>query len=248
MTGYMSDFQQTNATPDDLRQWVMSFYAQDSFKISSRFTINYGIRWEPTFPDPDKYKRGTSFNEAAFFAGQVSTIHPSAPPGLFFPGDPGIPAANWNGHLANFGPRLGMVWNPHGDGRDTLRVGAAILFDSTETWFNERETTNPPYGNDIDVGSTGTLTNPWAGYPGGNPFPQHSLYFPHFGTYINMPLNPKPTYVSQWNLTYQRQLPGNWLASISYIGNETTHLWIAEERDPAEFLGLRDMRHRRRHL
>ncbi len=238
MLGDMSDFQQTNATPDDLRQWVMSFYAQDSFKVSPRFTVNYGIRWEPTFPDPDKYKRGTSFSEPAFFAGQTSTIHPSAPPGLFFPGDPGIPPANWNGHLANFGPRVGLVWNPHGDGRDTLRAGAAVLFDSTETWFNERETTNPPYGNDIDVGSTGTLTNPWAGYAGGNPFPQHSLFFPHFGTYINMPLHPKPTYVSQWNLTYQRQLPGNWLASISYIGNETTHLWIAEERDPAQFLGL----------
>jgi hypothetical protein len=131
-----------------------------------------------------------------------------------------------------------MLWNPHGDGRDTLRAGAAILYDSTETWFNERETTNPPFGNDIDVGSTGTLTNPWAGYTGGNPFPQHSLYFPKFGTYINMPINPKSTYVSQWNLTYQRQLPGNWLASISYIGNETTHLWISEERNPAEFLGL----------
>jgi hypothetical protein len=239
MTGYMSDFQQTNATPDDLRQWLMSFYAQDSFKVSSHFTLNYGLRWEPTFPDPDKYKRGTSFSEPAFFAGQVSTVHPTAPPGLFFPGDPGIPPANWHGHLANFGPRVGMVWNPHGDGRDTLRAGAAILFDSTETWFNERETTNPPYGNDIDVGSTGTLTNPWAGYAGGNPFPQNgNLFFPHFGTYINMPLNPKPTYVSQWNLTYQRQLPGNWLASISYIGNETTHLWISEERDPAAFLGL----------
>ena len=34
----MSDFQQTNPTPDDLRQWVMSFYAQDSFKVSPRFT------------------------------------------------------------------------------------------------------------------------------------------------------------------------------------------------------------------
>ena len=34
MLGNMSDFQQTNATPDDLRPWVMSFYAQDSFKIS----------------------------------------------------------------------------------------------------------------------------------------------------------------------------------------------------------------------
>jgi hypothetical protein len=239
MLGDMSDFQQTNATPDDLRQWLMSGYVQDSFKASSRFTFNIGLRWEPTFADPDKYKRGTSFSFPAFYAGEVSTVHPTAPPGLFFPGDPGIPPANWNGHLANFGPRAGLVWNPHGDGRDTLRIGAAILYDSTETWFNERETTNPPYGNDIDVGSTGTLSNPWAGYPGGNPFPQNgNLFFPKFGTYINMPINPKPTYVSQWNATYQRQLAADWVASVSYLGNETTHLWIAEETDPAEFLGL----------
>lgn len=239
MTGYMSDFQQTNPTPDDLRQWVMSVYAQDSIKVSQKFTFNVGLRWEPTFADPDKFGRGTSFSQSAFYADEHSTVHPSAPAGLFFPGDPGIPAANWSGQKANFAPRIGMVFNPHGDGRDTLRAGAAILYDSTETWFNERETTNPPFGNDIDVGSTGTLSNPWAGYPGGNPFPQHgNLFFPDFGTYINMPLHPRSTYVATWNLTYQRQIKGNWLASISYIGNETTHLWIAEERNPAEFLGL----------
>jgi hypothetical protein len=239
MLGLMSDFQQTNATPDDLRQWLMSGYAQDSFKASSNFTFNIGLRWEPTFADPDKYRRGTSFSLPGFYADQISTVHPTAPPGLFFPGDPGIPRANWNGHLANFAPRAGMVWNPHGDGRDTLRFGGAILYDSTETWFNERETTNPPFGNDIDVGSTGTLSNPWAGYPGGNPFPQNgNLFFPKFGTYINMPINPKPTYVAQWNATYQRQFAGSWVASISYLGNKTTHLWIAHETDPAEFLGL----------
>jgi hypothetical protein len=139
---------------------------------------------------------------------QVSTVHPTAPAGLFFKGDPGIPAAMWNGHLANFAPRVGLVWSPHGDGRDTLRIGGAILYDSTETWFNERETTNPPFGNDIDVGSTGTLSNPWAGYAGGNPFPQHpgNLFFPSEGVYVNMPINPKPTNVAQWNVTYQRQL------------------------------------------
>ncbi|HEX4811083.1 MAG TPA: hypothetical protein VH325_19240 [Bryobacteraceae bacterium] len=239
MLGYMNDFQQTNATPDDLRQWAMSAYVQDSFKVNSSFTVNVGLRWEPIFADPDKYRRGDSFSQAGFLAGQVSTIHPSAPPGLLFPGDPGIPAANWSGHYNDFGPRVGLVWNPHKDGRDTLRAGAAILYDQAETWFNERETTNPPYGNDIDVGSTGTLTNPWLGYPGGNPFPQHgNLFFPLFGTYINMPLNPAPTYVAQWNLTYQRQFAGDWMASISYLGNETTHLWIAEERDPAEYLGI----------
>src|SRR4029077_8976707 len=46
MIGRMSDFQQTNATPDDLRQWVMSFYGQDSFKVSTKLTINFGLRWE----------------------------------------------------------------------------------------------------------------------------------------------------------------------------------------------------------
>jgi hypothetical protein len=235
MLGYMHDFQQTNPTPDDLRTWVMSFYAQDSFRISKNFTLNFGLRWEPTFADPDKYGRGTSFSLPAFLAGQHSTKDPTAPPGLFVPGDPGIPAANWNGAKANFAPRVGLVWNLHGDGRDTLRIGGALLYDSVETWFNERETTNPPYGNDIDVGSTGTLTNPWAGYAGGNPFPQKpgALFFPQFGTYINMPINPKPTYVVQWNATYQRQLGKDWVASVSYLGNKTTHLWIAEERDPA---------------
>jgi hypothetical protein len=235
LLGYMSDFQQTNPTPDDLRTWVMSFYGQDSFKVNKNFVINFGLRWEPTFSDPDKYGRGTSFSQAAFLAGQHSTKDPNAPAGLFVPGDPGIPAANWNGQKANFAPRVGMVWNPHGDGRDTLRIGGALLYDSTETWFNERETTNPPYGNDIDVGSTGTLANPWAGYAGGNPFPQKpgALFFPQFGTYVNMPLNPKSTYVEDWNVTYQRQLPSNWMASVSYLGNHTTHLWIALERNPA---------------
>lgn len=241
MLGEMSDFQQTNATPDDLRQWVMSFYAQDSFKFSRHLTFNYGIRWEPTFADPDKYKRGTSFSYAAFLADQVSTLHPSAPPGLFFPGDPGIPPANWNGSYPNFAPRVGLVWDPSGNGKDTLRLGGALLYDQAETWFNERETTNPPYGNDIDLGATGTkvnsaglLSNPWANYVGGNPFPQHgNLFFPAEGTYINFPINPPPTYMIQYNVTYQRQLSNNWVWSVSYMGNETTHLWIAHESDPA---------------
>jgi hypothetical protein len=235
MMGEMSDFEQTNATPDDLRQWIMSFYAQDSFKFSKHLTFNIGLRWEPTFADPDKYGRGAAFIQTAFLAGQVSTKHPTAPPGLFFPGDPGIPPANWNGHLANFAPRIGLVWNPSGTGRDTLRLGGALLYDTAETWFNERETTDPPYGNAIDIGSAGTLSNPWAGYAGGNPFPQKpgALLFPTAGTYINFPINPPPTYMVQWNATYQRQFAGNWVASISYLGNETTHLWIAHESNPA---------------
>jgi len=239
MIGRPNDFMQTNATPDDLRQWVMSFYAQDTFKMSSRLTLNFGVRWEPTFSDPDKYGRGTSFSLAGFNAGQHSTVNPNAPAGLFFKGDPGIPDAMWNGHRANFAPRVGLVWNPHGDSRDSLRIGAALLYDSTETWFNERETTNPPYGTNIDVvNPPGGLSDPWRGFPGGNPFPTNGrAIFPSAGVYVNMPIDPKPTYVAQWNITYQRQFAGSWLASASFLGNHTTHLWIAGEVNPAQFLG-----------
>jgi hypothetical protein len=242
LTGLPNDFNQTNATPDDLRTWIMSFYAQDTFRLSSHFTLNYGIRWEPTFSDPDKYRRGSSFNINSFYAGQFSTVYPNAPAGLFFPGDKGIPDANWNGHLPNFAPRVGIVWNPHGDGRDTLRVGASLLYDVPETWFNERETTNAPTGTSIDTPNPiGGLSDPWLGYPGGNPFPTGGrAYFPATGgVYVNMPIDPKPTYVANWNITYQRQFAGSWMASVSYLGNKTTHLWSNNgETNPAVFLGL----------
>jgi len=238
MLGAPNDFNQTNATPDDLRSWIMSFYAQDTFKLSSRLTVNYGVRWEPTFADPDKYGRGTSFSLAGFLAGQHSTVYPSAPAGLFFKGDPGIPDAMWNGKMMNFAPRVGLVWNPHGDGRDTLRIGGSILYDVAETWYNERETTNAPVGTLLDVPNPpGGLTNPWQGYPGGNPFPQSKAYFPTAGVYVNMPIDPKPTYVANWNVTYQRQL-GTWMASVSYLGNKTTHLWSnGGEINPATYFG-----------
>ena len=240
MLGKPSDFTQTNATPDDLRQWLMSVYIQDTWKVSSHVTWNFGLRWEPTFADPDKYGRGTSFSLPAFLAGQHSTVYSNAPAGLFFKGDNGIPAAMWNGKLTNFAPRVGWVWNPHGDSRDTFRVGAALLYDSPETWFNERETTNAPVGTALDTPNpVGGFSNPWQGYPGGNPFPQNGkAFFPTAGVYINMPINPKPTSVLHWNATYQRQLGKDWLASVSYLGNKTSHLWIAGEVNPALYLGL----------
>jgi hypothetical protein len=238
MLGAPNDFNQTNATPNDLRSWIMSFYIQDTFKLSSRLTLNYGVRWEPTFSDPDKYGRGTSFSLAGFYAGQHSKVFPNAPAGLFFKGDAGIPDAMWNGKWTNFAPRVGIVWNPHGDGRDTLRVGGGILYDVAETWYNERETTNAPVGTLLDVPNpVGGLSNPWLGYPGGNPFPQSQAYFPTAGVYVNMPVNPHPTYVANWNVTYQRQL-GTWMASVSYLGNKTTHLWSnGGEINPAIYTG-----------
>ncbi|MEO7143685.1 MAG: TonB-dependent receptor [Bryobacteraceae bacterium] len=238
LLGRPSDFGQTNPTPDDLRATIFGLYIQDTFHVNSRLTLNAGLRWEPTLPDTDKYGRGTYFSNAAFTAGQISTVHSNAPVGLAFYGDKGIPKSLWNRNLKAFGPRLGLVWNPHGDGRDTLRVGSAILYDHTELFFNERETTNPPYGSSIDIPTpAGGFINPYLNFPGGSPFPPNgTATFPPAGVYINMPLTSHPTYVAQWNVTYQRQFAGNWLASATYLGNKTTHLWVGSEINPAVYI------------
>jgi hypothetical protein len=239
LLGRPSDFQQSNPTPDDLRQSILSVYVQDTFHVSPRVTLNYGLRWEPTFSNPDKYGRGTSFSLAGFAAGQVSKVYPNAPAGLFFNGDPGIPKAMWNGRLGNFAPRAGLVWNPHGNGKDTLRIGGALLYDVVETWYNERETTNSPYGTNIDLPfPVGGFSNPYLNYPGGSPFPNNGrALFPVAGIYVNMPIDPKPTYVAQWNVTYQRQFAKDWVVSASYLGNKTTHLWInGGEINPAIYI------------
>jgi hypothetical protein len=117
-------------------------------------------------------------------------------------------------------------------------VGGALLYESNETWFNERETTNPPIGTNIDIPTpVGGFSDPYLGYPGGSPFPNNGrAIFPAGGVYINFPINPKPTYVAQWNVTYQRQFAGDWVISASYLGNKTTHLWISGEVNPAVYI------------
>ena len=170
---------------------------------------------------------------AAFLAGQKSKVYPNAPAGLLFYGDAGVPKAFNNDKFRDFSPRLGLVLKPHGDGRDTIRIGGAMLFDSPEVYYSERLTTNAPYGNSIDLGSAaGPLSNPWLGYPGGNPFPgtyppSPNVTFPTFAAYSTIPMNLHPTYMTQWNVSYHRQLRDNWLVSVSYLGNKTSHLWLS---------------------
>jgi hypothetical protein len=82
------------------------------------------------------------------------------------------------------------------------------------------------------------FTNPWANYPGGNPFPailtlNKTSTFPLAGVYVNIPLNVNPPYVQQWNLSVQKQVGANLLLSASYFGNDTTHFWTGKELNPA---------------
>ena len=237
LLGSVSDFQQSNPLFNATRASVFSLYVQDSVKLNGRMTINAGLRFEPSFPAYDYFAAGDSFSQAAFNAGQRSTVYKNAPVGLLFYKDPGIPKSMSNGHTWLFSPRVGLVIDPTGSGKQTIRVSGAIMRDTAELFYPERLTTNAPYASQIDIPSpVGGFTNPWQGYPGGNPFPGSAIFPASGGVYVNMPIKTNPTYMVQWNLSYQRQLAGNWLVSATYLGNKTTHLWVGQDINPAIFI------------
>jgi carboxypeptidase family protein len=242
MAGILSGgFLQGNAVFDNQRQDYIGLYLQDSWKLNSRLTVNAGLRWEPFNPMHHPFGWVSHFEQSLFDQGIRSQIYGNAPAGLIFPGDPGYPGQSVNfGRRKQFAPRLGLVWDPQGNGQMTLRASYGIFYDTPHLFFNTRFANNPPWGAQITLSNpAGGLTNPWLTYPGGNPFPtltavSPNSQFPFFGIYVNAPLQLKPTYLQQWNLSIQRQV-GEWLFSASYLGNKSTHLWTGQELNPAVY-------------
>lgn len=241
LLGSMSAFQQSRAQQVGLRENILGIYAQDTWHVSSSITINMGLRWEPMMFPTDYFGRGSVFDMAAFLGNQHSKIFPGAPAGSFFYGDPGVDKSFTSNHYANFSPRLGFAWNPGGKGKQTIRAGVGILYDSVMVWYPQRLQSNPPVVNEIDLNTSAPqgFSDPWVTgyrYPGGNPFPPVGAYFPTSAFNAVLPHDLKPTYMTTWNVSYQRQFAGNWLAQISYIGNKTTHIWLTQDINPAVYI------------
>ena len=240
MLGRLSAFTQANITTGYFRQNYIGLYAQDDVRLSPRFTFHVGLRWEPFFPFTDR--EGGSFNRSAFDAGQKTPQYDFAPPGLFFVGDPGIPPGYAHHRLPLFEPRVGFAWDPKGDGKQSLRASYNIGYDTPEIYYETRFSTNPPWASGVSISSpAGGLSNPYLGFPGGNPFPipqppAKNQPFVNEGVYVVIPLNLHPTYMQQWDLSYQRQFGHDWSLSLTYIGNKTTHLWTGTELDPAVYI------------
>lgn len=236
LTGQFSGLTDGNVISDYIRQTPIGAYVQDSFKATSHFTINYGIRWEPSLPSYDKYGRGNQFSWPLFLQGWHSSVYPGAPAGLIFNGDSedkygkAFTASHWS----TFSPRLGLVWDPKGDGKQTIRAGFVLMHDTTELFYPERWTTNAPYVSSLTINSNefgigkNLFSNPFNGYvlngKPGDPFPGAAV-FPTQGTYISVPGYLPVTYMMQWNLSYQRQVGKDWVMQANYLGNAGRDIW-----------------------
>jgi hypothetical protein len=234
LLGRMSNFIQGNPVYDNDRSNYIGLYAQDSWKLRPRLTLNYGLRWEPFLPQTNTNGYVDNFDFGRFLAGQRSTVRTDAPVGLLFPGDPGYPGtSNSFGRKNMFAPRIGLVWDPRGNGRMTVRASYGLFYDTPQLFFYTRVANNPPWGAQVSLTNpAGGFSDPYAGQPGGNPFPGGS-FFPLNGVYVTAPIDLRPTYLQQWNLSVQKQVGSNLLLSATYLGNKTVHLMTGTELNPA---------------
>ena len=243
---------------------AIGLYGGDVWRMNRNLTLNYGIRWEPYFAAKDANGFNTAFSRENFDRGIHSVVYPNAPAGLLFNGDPNFPTngSNNRNRLAQFAPRAGIVWDPKGNNEQTIRAGIGHYYDSPRLWAYAHHMLNPPFGNTVNAiaatacgipnrnGCAVNFADPWVTTPGGDPLvainyprqgegvtlPQKNVTFPQQGVYVSMPVPLTPMQVTQWNLSYQRQFMAHMMADVTYMGNQSTHIWSGYEENPVIYV------------
>jgi hypothetical protein len=231
LTGKLTTLTQQQPVVWSSRQSYAAAYVADVWKLRPALTFNYGLRWEPFLPlrltDGAMY----NFSDDRFRRGIKSTVYPNAPAGLYYPGDPGFPdAAPIHAKWGLIAPRVGMAWDLRGDGRTSLRAAYGLAYDFSGSITLGGSSSAPPWGFVTTVQSpAGGFEDPWRDFPGGLPFPYRRTVprFPPSSSYYFIEhYNVSPPTVQSWNLSIQRQIPADFLVSASYLGSQSTHLWV----------------------
>ncbi|PYS42713.1 MAG: hypothetical protein DMG14_03045 [Acidobacteria bacterium] len=248
MIGRPNEWRQDQIAAQYLRQNYIGLYVQDTWKATSRFTVNGGLRWEPFFWPYDHRAVSAQYNKKWFDQGLRSSVYTNAPAGILFPGDPGASDVGNSEHAPawlHFAPRAGLAWDPKGNGMTVVRAAYGIFYDYPHFQVIGGIRNTPPRGGLIQLTNpAGGFDDPWQGYPGGNPLPiaiSKNVVFPTAGVYTVIPKDAKTSYVNQWNLSIQKQIGMNWLVASNYIGSSVIHQMYEHEANPAVFVpGLGD--------
>jgi len=242
LVGRAANVHQANPNPNYTTQNFLSAYIADTWKLTPRLTLNYGLRWNPFFPMQFMQADVSDFSLARFYGGQRSTVIPSAPPGFTFPGDPGFNGKSGLNH--NYGhpePRLAFAWDPTGSGRTVLRAGVGIAYDFIRQDLHQNTSTQAPFRLTVITPPT-SLDNPYA-VIGGNPFPysfnpKNPVFptSPSYQGFYPIPPDLRTTQQYSWNLGIQRQVTPALFASATYVGTHLIHTWTAIDLNPGQFI------------
>jgi hypothetical protein len=202
------------ARSNRFHDWAV--YAQDSFKLTPKFTFNYGVRYEyygvqhnnnRNLDSNFYYGSGTNYFQSVR-NGQVDTTPHSPIGGL------------WNPTYGAVSPRIGFAYDIFGNGKSAFRGGYGISYERNfgNVTFNVIQ--NPPNYAVIVVNNTvvtSSNSGPLGGSSGNVPLPPTSLR--------NVDENIKTAQTQFWDAALEQQLAHNTLVSVQYAGARGLHLY-----------------------
>jgi hypothetical protein len=253
LLGLPDSYLQGSAQSEDVRGNSIYLFAQDSWKIRRNLTLNYGLRWEYNQP---LYDAGLRYQ--TFRPGQATTTYPCQltaasqanlgypdtncnpggsaaavfPLGLVVPGDKGVPKGLTTSYYKALAPRIGIAWDPKGDGKTTVRGGWGLFYNPIEQLVLEQFQAEPPFGGSSLL-SEGLFSTPFVlqnGTVAPNPF--NGILSPPHGTPTDWSafrpillfgeLEPKlrSQYTAQYNFGIQHQLTKDMVLSVGYVGSQ----------------------------
>lgn len=213
----------------EIRDRAMDLYGQDTYKVTSNLTFNFGLRYELAFPATENKNRVN-----LFIPGTQSTVIPTAPAGLLYPGDSGVPSGLIETQKTAFAPRVGFAWDPRGDAKTVVSAAYGIFYEPYYTGQGgplQDPVSAPPYLKTIQLGfPINSFANPFhAPDPFGAPFPQPM-------TLLVVSRNLRLPYAQDWNLNIQRSFGADWLMQIGYVGTTGVRLPRFVEGNPAVYV------------
>jgi hypothetical protein len=223
-------------------QKYVGLYAQDTWRATSRVTVNGGLRWEPYFGQQVENGALSIFNMDNWQKGVKSTVYHNAPAGFLWPGDPGFPKGKTglDPQWSNLSPRAGLAWDVTGDGRLAVRTSYGISYDFPSADYHNINASAPPFGNrSLLQDPPGLFDDPYRTY-GGDPHPivtNADTRFVNFGSYGVVDPRINSPRAQSWNATVEKQLGTIWGVSASYLGSHTDRIWGQVALNPGEFLG-----------
>jgi hypothetical protein len=234
-------------------------YGQDTWKIRPDLTLNYGLGYQVDTPLNNFAYQSLGSN--CFNLNQQSTIFPTAPVGLLYPGDSGCSQSGYYTRYGHFGPRFGFAYSPGAEAEKkwSIRGGFGIYYNR-----NVGELANPflnvaPFSlfqeGVAQIGGSPSFTDPWSGWTVSsgtvspvtyaNPYPFHapaqgsnvdfSAYEPIGLTVTDRNFTSAST--MNFNLNVQRELPGAMVLQAGYVGALGRHLNLVVNKNPISLAG-----------
>ena len=232
LTGNPASMEQDTNIEAVTNSWYYGFFFQDNYRATPKLTLNLGMRYDFQTPPTDN---GLN-RESTFVPGSRSTVFPSAPAGMLFPGDAGVTRGITGIRFHHVSPRFGLAYDPFGDGKTAIRAAGGIFYGAISG--NEWNATSnfAPFALRQSGLTVASLTNIYGAKladGGATAFPTGTSPFPYIykpGSYpstavfgalneAGQSLGFQSPLTYQFNVSVQRQLPGDASVMIAYVGS-----------------------------